>query len=188
MKINPEAVLLGIEDALSKSDPQLNPVEMDRILRALKKNIVDSQKTDRQLEKQKNKETYRREGREFLMQNVRKEGVVALPSGLQYKIIKEGSGKMPGPHDRVRVYYRSTLANGIEFDSSGSDKQPAEFRVDGVVPGWTEALQLMKEGARWQLFVPADLAYGERGPLADRTVLFDIELISVLPAQETENE
>ena len=114
---------------------------------------------------------------------INKKGVVTLPSGLQYKVIREGTGKSPGPHDSVKVNYRGTLINGQEFDSSYRENKPATFRVDGVIKGWTEALQLMKEGAKWQLFIPADLAYGERGALADRTLIFDVELVSVASSQ-----
>jgi FKBP-type peptidyl-prolyl cis-trans isomerase FklB len=114
-----------------------------------------------------------------LAENATKEGVKTTPSGLQYKVIREGTGKTPGPHDSVTVHYRGTRLDGREFDSSYRKNEPATFRVDGVIRGWTEALQLMKEGAKWQLFIPADLAYGERGPLADKTLIFDVELISV---------
>jgi len=183
MDVNLDALLQGVKDALSATEPQMSSGEMDAILRELKKDIVAQQRTDRQQEQQRTKEAYRGEGRDFLAQNAMKEGVITLPSGLQYKVIKEGTGKTPGPHDTVKVLYRSTLLNGVEFDSSDGEDQPAEFRVDGVIPGWAEALQLMKEGARWRLFVPADLAYGERGALADRSLIFDVELISVVAEQ-----
>lgn len=183
MTINPEALLKGIEDAGAGTEPRLSSEEMNSILQALKKDIENKQLEDRKLEQQKTKEQYRGEGREFLAQNAKKKGVVSLPSGLQYEVIRGGSGKSPRSHDTVKVHYRSTLLDGTEFDSSYRKKQPAEFRVDGVIAGWTEALQLMKEGAKWRIFVPADLAYGERSPLADRTVIFDIELISVEPGK-----
>jgi FKBP-type peptidyl-prolyl cis-trans isomerase FklB len=98
---------------------------------------------------------------------------------LQYREIRAGEGKTAEPTGRVTVNYRGTLINGNEFDSSYRRGKPATFRVDGVIPGWTEALQLMKEGARLQLFIPPDLAYGERGTLADKTLIFEVELISV---------
>jgi len=181
MTISPEALLKGIDDALAGTEPRLSPEEMNSILLALKKNIENKQLEDRKLEQQKTNEQYRVEGREFLAQNARKKEVVSLPSGLQYEVIRGGSGKSPRSHDTVKVHYRSTLLDGTEFDNSYRKKGPAEFRVDGVIAGWTEALQLMKEGAKWRIFVPADLAYGARSPLADRTVIFDIELISVEP-------
>jgi FKBP-type peptidyl-prolyl cis-trans isomerase FklB len=182
-QIVPQAFLKGVEDALAETEPQLSYEEMTNILQGLKKNLLREQQAKQRQKQRRTKEAYRGEGREFLAQNAKKEGIITLPSGLQYKVIKAGSGKSPGPHDKVRVHYRSTLLNGIEFASSYRENEPAEFWVDGVVPGWTEALQLMKEGAKWQLFVPADLAYGERGPIADRAVIFEIELISVLPSE-----
>ncbi len=183
LEIMPQAFLKGVEDALSEIKPQLSHEEMNGILLALKKKLEQQQLADRRQEQQKTKEAYRGEGRKFLAENAKKEGVITLPSGLQYRVVKTGSGKSPGPHDTVKVHYRSTLINGIEFDSSHNDGGPAEFRVDGVIAGLKEALQLMKEGDHWQIFVPADLAYGERGPLADRTVIFDLELISVLSVE-----
>jgi FKBP-type peptidyl-prolyl cis-trans isomerase FklB len=108
--------------------------------------------------------------------------VVALPSGLQYKVLHPGTGDSPGPSDEVSVHYRGTLIDGTEFhDSNRGEDEPETLRVSGVIPGMTEALQLMQAGAKWQLFIPADLAYGQRGPLADRTVIYEIELISIEP-------
>ncbi|MDH5385717.1 MAG: FKBP-type peptidyl-prolyl cis-trans isomerase, partial [Candidatus Aminicenantes bacterium] len=123
------------------------------------------------------------EGQSFLEENGKKEGVITLQSGLQYKVLSEGSGKSPQKGDAVTVHYRGTLLNGTEFDSSYSRGQPQSFRVDGVIAGWTEALQLMKEGAKWQLFIPSVLAYGERGVPQrippNSTLIFEIELISI---------
>jgi FKBP-type peptidyl-prolyl cis-trans isomerase FklB len=123
------------------------------------------------------------EGEEFLAANKSKEGVVNLPSGLQYKVIKEGTGRSPSDTDRVKVNYRGTLVDGTEFDSSYSRNQPAEMAVTGVIKGWTEALKLMKEGAKWQLFIPASLAYGERGAgqkiPPNSALVFEIELLEV---------
>lgn len=167
IRLRPDVLLQGIQDAVSASEPLMSLEEMQKTLA-----------TKRQKKRQM-AEQYRGEGREFLAENARKAGVVTLPSGLQYRVIREGTGKTPGPHDSVTVHYRGTLINGNEFDSSYRRGEPATFRVDGVIKGWTEALQLMKEGAHWQLFIPADLAYGERGPLADKTLIFDVELISV---------
>ena len=119
----------------------------------------------------------------FLMENKAKEGVKTLPSGLQYKVIKDGDGKTPKLTDTVSTHYRGTLLDGSEFDNSYKRNQPAEFPVSGVIKGWTEALQLMKEGAKWTLYVPAKLAYGERGfpPVIgpNETLIFEIELLKV---------
>ena len=119
----------------------------------------------------------------FLMENKAKEGVKTLPSGLQYKVIKDGDGKTPKATDTVVTHYRGTLLDGSEFDSSYKRKEPAEFPVGGVIKGWTEALQLMKEGSKWILYVPPKLAYGERGfpPVIgpNETLIFEIELLKV---------
>jgi len=119
----------------------------------------------------------------FLMENKAKEGVQTLPSGLQYKVIKDGTGKTPKLSDTVSTHYRGTLLDGKEFDSSYKRNEPAEFPVSGVIKGWTEALQLMKEGAKWTLYVPPKLAYGERGfpPVIgpNETLIFEIELLKV---------
>jgi len=184
MDLDPDAFLKGVEDAFAEAEPQLSAEEMRATLLELKKKIVAMQKAkkaDQRIERKNMKEKYWGEGREFLAENAKKDGVITLPSGLQYKVINEGNGRIPGPNDSVTVHYRGTLIDGTEFGSSYHDNKPGEFRVDGVIKGWTEALQLMKEGAKWQLFIPADLAYRERGPLADKTVIFDIELISVKP-------
>ena len=125
----------------------------------------------------------KKEGEEFLAANKSKEGVVTLPSGLQYKVLKEGTGPKPSATDSVACNYRGTLINGTEFDSSYKRGQPATFAVNGVIKGWTEALQLMPVGSKWQLFIPADLAYGERGAGADigpnSTLIFEVELLSI---------
>ena len=105
---------------------------------------------------------------------------MSLPSGLQYEVLRAGTGKRPSSNDSVKVHYRSTLIDGTEFhDSSRSKGEPEMLHVSGVTRGLTEALQLMREGARWRLFLPADLAFGRRGPLADRTVIYEIELVSI---------
>jgi FKBP-type peptidyl-prolyl cis-trans isomerase len=128
-------------------------------------------------------ETNMKEGAEFLAANKTKGGVVALPSGLQYKIIAAGTGPTPGPGDTVVCNYRGTFINGTEFDSSYKRGQPASFPVNGVIKGWTEALQKMPVGSKWQLFVPSDLAYGERGAGGaigpNATLIFEVELISI---------
>jgi peptidylprolyl isomerase len=125
----------------------------------------------------------KKKGQAFLKENSGQDGVKILPSGLQYKVISTGSGKTPGSSDSVTVHYRGTLIDGTEFDSSIKRGQPATFPVNGVIKGWTEALQLMQEGSKWQLFIPADLAYGPRsaGALIEpySTLIFEVELIKV---------
>jgi FKBP-type peptidyl-prolyl cis-trans isomerase len=126
-------------------------------------------------------------GEAFLAENGKKEGIKTTASGLQYKVIKEGTGKTPTATDRVQVDYAGTLIDGKEFDSSIKRGEPAEFPVGGVIPGWTEALQLMKEGGKMQIFVPASLAYGPRsqpGIPANSVLIFDVELKKILPKEE----
>ena len=128
-------------------------------------------------------EVNKKEGDAFLAANKTKDGVVTLPSGLQYKILTQGTGPKPTPTDSVVCNYKGTLLNGTEFDSSYKRGQPATFPVGGVIKGWTEALQLMPVGSKWQLFVPSDLAYGQRGPGGgigpNSTLVFEVELISI---------
>jgi len=132
---------------------------------------------------QKLSEKNKADGEKFLAENAKNEGVKSLPSGLQYKEITPGKGKSPKATDTVTTHYKGTLIDGTEFDSSYKRGEPATFPVSGVISGWTEALQLMKEGAKWQLFIPSDLAYGERGAGRDigpnATLIFEVELISV---------
>ncbi len=123
------------------------------------------------------------EGKKFLTENQKKKGITTTASGLQYEVIKPGSGATPKLTDKVTTHYKGTLINGQEFDSSYKRGEPATFPVNGVIKGWTEALQLMKEGDKWRLYIPYDLAYGERGAGKDippfATLIFDIELIKV---------
>jgi FKBP-type peptidyl-prolyl cis-trans isomerase len=122
-------------------------------------------------------------GEAFLAENAAKAGVKTLPSGLQYKVIQSGSGASPKATDKVTVHYRGTLIDGTEFDSSYSRNKPATFGVNQVIPGWTEALQLMQEGDKWELYIPPKLAYGERGAGSrippNSTLIFEVELLSV---------
>ena len=124
-----------------------------------------------------------------MSENAKKDGVVSLRSGLQYKVIKEGTGKAPGLKDTVSVNYRGTLIDGTEFDNSYKRKEPTTFRVDSVIRGWSEALQLMKEGAKWELYIPPELGYGERGAGSkippNSPLIFEVEVVSVNPGKET---
>ena len=128
-------------------------------------------------------ELNKKAGEEFLAINRLKEGITALPSGLQYQILKNGAGKKPGLSDKVRCHYHGTLINGTVFDSSVERGQPATFGVNQVIAGWTEALQLMNEGSKWRLFIPSSLAYGENGAgetiEPNSTLIFDVELIEI---------
>jgi FKBP-type peptidyl-prolyl cis-trans isomerase FklB len=173
-----EALLKGIEDALDETaTPLMSAEAMKTTLIDLKKRVVAEQDRQRTV----SAERYRGEGREFLAANAAKEGVVTRPSGLQYKVLSAGNGRHPAPEDTVTVSYRGTLIDGSEFDSSLRNGKPTTIALNSVIAGWKEALPLMQEGAKWQLFIPADLAFGERGPLADRTVIYEIELHAIEP-------
>ena len=133
-------------------------------------------------------ESNKKDGAAFLAANAAKEGVVTLPSGLQYKVLVAGTGPKPTATDSVVCNYRGTLLDNTEFDSSYKTGQPATFPVSGVIKGWTEALQLMPTGSKWQLFIPSDLAYGERGrqPIGpNATLIFELELLSIKPNSQS---
>jgi len=140
-------------------------------------------RTKQEEKRQQAAATNKQEGEAFLAANKTKEGVVTLPSGLQYKILTQGTGPKPTASDSVVCNYRGTLISGTEFDSSYKRGEPATFPVSGVIKGWTEALQLMPVGSKWQLFIPSDLAYGERSPAPeigpDSTLIFEVELLSI---------
>ena len=172
--IDPDAFLKGVKDALGKKNPNISPEEMSSILLKMKKKIVARQRFE-QLEM---RDQRLGEGKKFLAENTKKDGIITLPSGLQYKVIREGYGRTPGATDEVTVHYRGTLIDGTEFGNSYRKGRPETFHVNGVIRGLTEAFQLMKEGDKWQLFISADLAF-RRGMLANRTVIYDMELISV---------
>ncbi len=177
--VNTNVLFRGIKDAMSGSKPLLTEQEIRETIIGLQKELQAKQQEKQKVLGEKNK----KEGEQFLAENKKKDGVITLASGLQYKIVKSGSGKTPKATDSVTVNYRGTLIDGTEFDSSIKRGQPATFQVNGVIPGWTEALQLMKEGAKWQLFIPSNLAYGERGAGStigpNAVLIFEVELLSV---------
>ena len=179
IEVNPELLARGIKDAISDTKPLLTDEEIQEAIGAFQQERMAEAEEMAKAAGEKN----RQEGESFLLENAKKEGVVTLPSGLQYKVIEEGTGKSPEPGDQVTVHYRGTLIDGTEFDSSYERGEPVTFPVGGVIPGWTEALQLMKEGAKWNLFIPPSLAYGEQGAGQvigpNATLLFEVELISV---------
>lgn len=167
--IDPSILAKGIQGALSGTKPLLTEQEIQETMVAFQKELM---------------EKHKKQGENFLAENKKKEGVKTLPSGLQYKVIKAGTGKKPKLDDTVAVHYRGTLIDGTEFDSSYRRGQPATFQVSGMIPGWIEALQLMEQGAKWQLFIPSNLAYGERGTPGGQigpnaTLIFEVELISI---------
>jgi len=169
----------AITDALAGKELALTEDEMRQVMTEFQKRMMAEQQERMKKEGAANLA----ESNAFLEENKKKEGVKVLPSGLQYKVLQEGSGRTPAETDQVKTQYRGTFINGDEFDSSYKRGEPAQFRVNGVIKGWTEALLLMKEGAKWQLFVPPDLAYGERGRPSippNSMLIFEIELVEVV--------
>ena len=179
VEVNPDILLQGIKDALSGGKTLMTDQEVNETMMNFQKEMMAKQQARMKELGEKNK----KEGEAFLAENKKKEGVKTLPSGLQYKIIKEGDGKIPTINDTVTVNYRGTLIDGTEFDSSYQRGQPASFPVKGVIAGFSEALQLMKVGSKWQLFIPSNLAYGERGAGNEigpnATLVFELELVSI---------
>jgi len=183
--VDPDLLMRGLKDALAGGQTLLTEDEARAAIVA----VQDEMRKQQQAKMQAQGEANKKEGEAFLAANKTKEGVVTLPSGLQYKILQAGTGPKPTSTDSVTVNYRGTLVNGTEFDSSYKRGQPATFPVTGVIKGWTEALQLMPVGSKWQLFIPADLAYGERGPGEigpNATLIFEVELIKV--AEKTQSQ
>jgi FKBP-type peptidyl-prolyl cis-trans isomerase len=177
--VDPAIVLRGLKDALASGKTLLTEDEARTALTQLQTEVRSKQQEKMKVAGEMNK----KEGVEFLAANKSKEGVVILPSGLQYKILTEGTGPKPAASDTVVCNYRGTLISGTEFDSSYKRGQPASFPVNGVIKGWTEALLLMPVGSKWQLFVPSELGYGDRGAGADigpgATLIFEVELLSI---------
>jgi FKBP-type peptidyl-prolyl cis-trans isomerase FklB len=179
VEVDPAIVLRGLKDALASGKTLLTEDEARAVLTQLQTEVRGKQQEKMKVTGEMNKKG----GVEFLAANKSKEGVVMLPSGLQYKILTEGTGPKPTASDTVVCNYRGTLISGTEFDSSYKRGQPASFPVNGVIKGWTEALQLMPVGSKWQLFVPSELGYGDRGAGADiapgATLIFEVELLSI---------
>jgi FKBP-type peptidyl-prolyl cis-trans isomerase FklB len=178
LDLDPDLVAQALKDTFA-GKPLLTDEQAQATLTALQTEVRAKMETKMQEAGLKNKQA----GEAFLSANKTKEGVVTLPSGLQYKILKQGTGPKPTTADTVVCNYRGTLIDGTEFDSSEKHGGPATFPVGRVIKGWTEALQLMPVGSKWQLFVPADLAYGDRGPGPEigpnSTLVFDVELVSI---------
>jgi FKBP-type peptidyl-prolyl cis-trans isomerase len=178
--LDPEYLAKGFEDQLLKNDPVVDPEEARAVLSEWFAKEQQRQQAQTQQEAAANMQA----GAEFLRENKEKDAVKTTESGLQYKIVEQGDGPKPEAEDTVRVHYKGTLIDGTEFDSSYKRGQPAEFQVNGVIPGWTEALTMMPVGSKWVLYIPPNLAYGERrvsehiGP--NETLIFDIELLDIV--------
>lgn len=172
VEINIESLMWGIKDAMESRELALSQDESRKVMLNFQMRMTAKLTAKNLIE-----------GIAFLEVNKAKEGVQILPSGLQYKVIKEGTGKIPTVNNKVKTHYRGTLINGTEFDSSYKSNKPAEFPVTGVIKGWTEALLLMKQGSKWELYIPPNLAYGERGRPGippNSTLIFEIELLEVV--------
>ena len=177
--INPDILAKGIKDALSGSKPLMTETEIQETMAVFQKEMNAKQAERIKALGEKNK----KEGETFLAENKKKDGVKTTASGLQYKIIKAGNGAKPKATDTVAVNYRGTLIDGKEFDSSYKRGEPASFPLNGIIPGWTEALQLMPVGSKWQLFLPSGIAYGEHGSGREigpnAMLVFEVELLSI---------
>lgn len=170
----------GLKATLTGQEPAISYEEAGSLLDKYFQELQERQAA----EQAEIAEVMKKLGEDFLAENAKKDGVVVLPSGLQYKVIKTGTGCKPGRTDKVRCHYEGTFVNGEKFDSSYDRKQPAVFGVNQVIAGWTEALQLMTEGSEWQLFIPYNLAYGEAGAPGSippySALIFKVELIAVI--------
>ena len=170
------AAIAGIKDGFNGQEPRLEPDAINAAFQEIQ--------TKMEAESKANAAEFAAEGEAFLAENAKRDEVSVTESGLQYEVIEAGSGDKPQASSTVRTHYRGTLINGDEFDSSYSRGEPTEFPVNGVIPGWTEALQLMEIGAKWKLFIPYQLAYGERGAGGAigpyQALVFEIELLAIL--------
>lgn len=179
IEINPEKLYEAVKTVFSGGNPQMTEDQVISTLQEFEREMQEKMKGDMKKAAQDNIE----KGKSWLAQNKKRAGVVELPSGLQYEVITPGSGESPKASSKVTTHYSGTLIDGTEFDSSIKRGEPATFPVNGVIKGWTEALQLMKPGAKWKLYIPSDLAYGDAGSPPSigpgETLIFEVELISV---------
>ena len=185
IKVDPDVIALSLKDVFSENGkPRMSNEEMFNAIQNMRQQAIAGQKQQAEMNK--------KEGQDFLEKNKSAKGVTATDSGLQYLVQTMGDGPKPVASSVVRVHYKGTLITGEEFDSSHKRGQPAEFPVTGVIPGWTEALQLMPVGSKWKLFIPSDLAYGgQRRPQIPpySTLIFDVELLDIVdPEQENKAE
>ena len=180
--LDEQSFKLGIQDGHNNTTPVINKKEMAVALSELKKNITTKTKKEAQtrIEKRRKEEKQKRdEGISFMLQNQKKEGIKTMPSGLQYRVLTKGKGLKPKAEDYVTFNYRARTIHGKEFDSSYKKGNPATYKANGVLPGFTEAIQMMQPGAKWELYLPPELAYGRHGPYAHQTIIIETELLSV---------
>ena len=177
--IDVDAFMEGFQDVMAGNEPKISEAEATQLRMEFARAVQEKRLQERDAEGSSNAD----EGAQFLAANAEKEGVQTTESGLQYVVVTEGTGPVPTADDTVKVHYKGSLISGVEFDSSYRRNQPATFQVTGVIPGWTEALQLMPVGSTWRLFIPPELAYGERGAGArigpNSTLIFDVELMEI---------
>lgn len=190
LDVNFDALSAGVKAILNNSKPALDDAGYRDAMTALQNQLQAKQADRAKQAEAKNKEAndkLKKDGEAFLDANKKKTGIITTASGLQYKIVTTGTGAKPTTNDKVLAHYRGTLMDGSEFDSSYRRGEPMEFPVTGVIKGWTEALQLMPVGSKWQLFIPSELAYGDAGmPPVIRpgaVLLFDLELIAIKPKE-----
>ncbi|MEN8194102.1 MAG: FKBP-type peptidyl-prolyl cis-trans isomerase [Bacteroidota bacterium] len=179
IEVNLNALHKGLADALSEGDLEVSDVESAKILNKFQKEMREKMEAKNNVEAEENKT----KGEAFLEENKKQEGVKVTDSGLQYKVIEQGNGPKPKASDKVKVHYKGTLLDGTEFDSSYNRGQPAEFPLSGVIKGWTEGLQLMPVGSKYEFYIPSDLAYGPRGPQTigpNQTLKFEVELLEIV--------
>ena len=182
IEARPQDMLQGLTDGRTGAKPKLSDTELAAALTALQQKVG----AQRAQEQAAAGEKAMAAGKAYLAANAKKPGVVTTASGLQYRVITPGTGKTPAANDTVTVHYKGTLVDGTEFDSSYKRGEPASFPVNGVIPGWTEALQLLKVGSKVELAIPPALAYGDNGPLANQVLLFDVELLGATAPITTE--
>ncbi len=179
LAVNPAILAKGMNDILDSIPPLITAEQAQAVLMSSQQQMMAKQEETMKMKSEKNI----KEGEVFLAENKKKDGVVTLPTGLQYRIITKGSGPKPAPTDTVTVHYRGTLIDGTEFDSSIKRGQPATFALNAVIKGWTDGLQLMPVGSKWNLYIPPDLAYSERGAgnviPPNSTLIFEVELLSI---------
>ena len=182
VKLDEQALRKGLQHGQAGNKPLLGRAEMQEVLLDLKRNITNKMKTEStaRIEKRRQVEQQKRDaGKAFMLANQTRQGVKTMPSGLQYKVLKKGEGRKPGIDDYVTFNYRAKTLDGREYDSSSKKGGPVTYRANGVLPGFTEAIQMMQPGAKWEIYLPPEQAYGRQGLLAHQTVILEVELLSI---------
>ena len=182
VELNEQSLSLGLQHGLAEKKPLLDKAEMQEMLLDLKRNITSKMKQEaiaRTNKRRMEEEKKRSAGEAFMQQNQARKGVKTMPSGLQYEVLKKGAGAKPKLQDYVTFHYRARTLEGKEYDSSFKKGGPVTYRANGVLPGFTEAIQMMQPGAKWEIYLPPEMAYGRQGPLAHQTIILEVELLSI---------